>query len=757
MGSAKVLTISIAAYNTGSSLQRTLDSLECNEDIFDILDILIIDDGSSDSTPEIAGRFSSEHPSVVRVIRKDNGGYGSTVNTALKEAKGLYFKLLDGDDAFDRDGLEGLVRYIRQYCGTDGSVAENAPDIVISPFYYEDETGRRLCDRHRALQTRPVSIESADFSNGLMMFELCVRTDVLKRSGVRLTEHCFYTDNEFVMASELYSGYAVRYPFPVYRYSIGVKGQSMSIEGRRRHYEDKINAARGVFSLYSEFISCGGEASGSRKLISDSLLSTMVREVYMSLMIQKDPSGYRSILKDFDKEIACRWPYVYEVSCSSRLVSAARSAGMIYYPVLCGHVLRSESARMGRLKTGLRIAEYLAAACMIIQCRTVYMHLKDYGMIVNRMVWIVMIAALAVCIIRCSKGKSGRREALLLCAGFAAYAALFILVNPVNYLRVIRCASAVIVMLFLVNSNDGFDTGKRIVGCYRDIMVVVAAVSLFFWISGSVFKFLPCTGYCYMDWSATGEYVRIPTFLGMYFETQWTAWDLVQARNSGIFVEAPMAGCAYSIAMLSEYISQERNERKGYMIRIAILTAAILSTLSLIAYGFLLLFAVLHILTARSGSKKTRGKPKYVTTVLLTAGAAVLSLMIVNKLRLPDGNIRLNDFSVGFHAWLAHPFFGGGFESLEYLQQFMPEWRSFDIGFSNSPMEILGQGGIYLAVPYIYAFISTFLCSIKERDMRTFAAAVLFAYVFIFNVIPYQYITFFILTILWRTSSLRYN
>ena len=110
--------------------------------------------------------------------------------------------------------------------------------------------------------------------------------------------------------------------------------------------------------------------------------------------------------------------------------------------------------------------------------------------------------------------------------------------------------------------------------------------------------------------------------------------------------------------------------------------------------------------------------------------------------------VRVNDFIVGFNAWMAHPFFGGGFESLEYLQSFMPEWRSFDVGFSNSPMEILAQGGIYLAVPYVYAFVSALIKACKRKDIQLASVIILFGYLFVFTVVPYQYITFMMLTML---------
>ena len=173
MQSEKLLTISIAAYNVESSLERTLSSVECGEELLSLLDIIIVDDGSSDGTPQIAERFVSKHPDSVRLIRKANGGYGSTVNAAVKASRGLYFKLLDGDDTFDTAGLEALLKYLA------GASDEEAPDIVIAPFVYEltdpagdgRESRTVLCDRHQQLQSTPVRLEDACLDDGLMMFE----------------------------------------------------------------------------------------------------------------------------------------------------------------------------------------------------------------------------------------------------------------------------------------------------------------------------------------------------------------------------------------------------------------------------------------------------------------------------------------------------------------------------------------------------------------------------------------------------------
>lgn len=755
---SKLLTVSIAAYNVESSLERTLNSLECDESLFELLDIIVVDDGSKDRTAEIASGFAARHPMNVRVISKKNGGYGSTVNTSVSLAEGIYYKLLDGDDVFETSELEKLIHILKSHVQADLDGKEAAPDLVITPFKLARFSSNdknfefTLSDRHRMLQTTPVIMEEANLTDGLMMFELCVKTDVLRKADVDLTEHCFYTDNEYVMTAELYASTVVRCPFPVYVYSIGVEGQSMSVEGRVRHFEDKIKASYGVFEIYRNYIDSNGSLSGSRKLVSDKLISTMVREVYVSLMLQDDPGAKRQILYDFDRKLMERWPYAYEVSQGSKLVNTARRSGKLLYPFICSRVLKAEQARMGSTcpenDIALKAAEYLAAACMIIQCRTVYMHLETWGMIVNRSVWLIMMIALMTCVIRGDSDKrlQDRRGALFTVLAVTAYTGIFLIANPVNYLRVIRCASAVLMMILLLRTSKGKERSLSILGCFRDLMLIIACASLVFWVLGSIIKVLPCTGYLYMDWSHTGEYVRIPTFLCLYFETQWTPWELVQARNCGIFVEAPMAGFAYSVALMAE-IFVHRSRKPRHLVNMTLLTVAILSTLSLICYGFLLLVAAFSysgvILKGKAGRSS-----KIAVGTAFAAAAVVLMIFTIDKLDSSSAITRVNDFAVGLNAWLAHPVFGGGFESLEYLQSFMPEWRSYDIGFSNSPMEILAQGGLYIGIPYIYGFMSSLIRGIRNKEHRRIAVTIIFAYLFTFIVVPYQYISFFIIVLL---------
>ena len=102
----KQLTIAVPSYNVEKTLEATLSSL-CVSEVLPELDIIVVDDGSKDGTAKIAEGFACRYPESVCVIRKENGGHGSAVNTGIDAAQGRYFKVVDGDDRLDRDGLSG--------------------------------------------------------------------------------------------------------------------------------------------------------------------------------------------------------------------------------------------------------------------------------------------------------------------------------------------------------------------------------------------------------------------------------------------------------------------------------------------------------------------------------------------------------------------------------------------------------------------------------------------------------------------------
>ena len=103
-----ILTIVVPAYNVETYLEKCLRSLVAHRNAGKT-EIIVVNDGSKDHTAEIGQRFADITHGVVRVINKENGGHGSTINAGLAAATGKYFRLIDGDDWVDGENLAILV------------------------------------------------------------------------------------------------------------------------------------------------------------------------------------------------------------------------------------------------------------------------------------------------------------------------------------------------------------------------------------------------------------------------------------------------------------------------------------------------------------------------------------------------------------------------------------------------------------------------------------------------------------------------
>jgi Glycosyl transferase family 2. len=102
----KLLTAAVPCYNSAAYMRRAIDSLLSGGDC---MEIIIVNDGSTDDTEKIALEYQEKYPNIVRVISQENGGHGEAVNTGLANATGLYFKVLDSDDWVNEEALKQVI------------------------------------------------------------------------------------------------------------------------------------------------------------------------------------------------------------------------------------------------------------------------------------------------------------------------------------------------------------------------------------------------------------------------------------------------------------------------------------------------------------------------------------------------------------------------------------------------------------------------------------------------------------------------
>lgn len=222
----KILTVAIPCYNSQDYMRHAVESvLAGGEDV----EVLIIDDGSTDDTAKIADEMEEEHPGIIRAIHQENGGHGEAVNTGLKNAKGLYFKVLDSDDWLDRESLIKVLEKLRRFI-REGQLV----DMFLANYVYEKPSLRK----HKAIRYEGVFPEEKVFgwsdvkkfkiSQNILMHSVIYRTQMPYDCGLELPKHTFYVDNIFVY-KPLPSVKTMYYMnVDLYRYFIGRDDQSVN-------------------------------------------------------------------------------------------------------------------------------------------------------------------------------------------------------------------------------------------------------------------------------------------------------------------------------------------------------------------------------------------------------------------------------------------------------------------------------------------------------------------------------------------------
>ena len=110
----KLLSIAIPCYNSEEYMEKCIKSLlPGGEDV----EILVVDDGSKDMTPEIADAYEKKYPGIVRAIHQENGGHGAAVNAGIQNATGLFFKVVDSDDWVDLESYRAILAKLKELAG----------------------------------------------------------------------------------------------------------------------------------------------------------------------------------------------------------------------------------------------------------------------------------------------------------------------------------------------------------------------------------------------------------------------------------------------------------------------------------------------------------------------------------------------------------------------------------------------------------------------------------------------------------------
>ena len=313
----KVLSVCVPSFNAEVFLDRCIFTL-IDHDMAPWMEVLVVNDGSKDRTPAIAAEYAQRYPGIVRLIDKPNGGHGSTINRAIEEAKGAYFKNVDSDDWVDSENLAKLIRRLRDeirvdaissdYDQVDLRTGSEIPMLAGSSLQYD-----------RIYHFDEIDPEECYFT----IHSLTIRTQILKEMKMRLQEHTFYVDCEYILFPVPFIKTFMFLKDHIYKYSVGNPEQSIDADNMVRRYDHHDRVVRRCIEYGST-----AQMTPAQHAYYDIILKRLLDTQYnLALLFDKDTKRGCARARELDDYLTANRPEFFAcVAETNDLVDKVRSA-----------------------------------------------------------------------------------------------------------------------------------------------------------------------------------------------------------------------------------------------------------------------------------------------------------------------------------------------------------------------------------------------------------------------------------------------
>ena len=239
----KLITFAVPCYNSAAYMRHCIETLlSAGEQA----EIILVDDGSvKDETPAICDEYAAKYPTIVKAIHQENGGHGEGVNQGIRNATGVYFKVVDSDDWLDTDALQKVLTELRAHLND-----EQPLDLMMANYVYEHvaDNTQNVVDYKGILPEGRVfhwnEIGKFPPNKNILMHSVIYRTEVLRRSGMELPKHTFYVDNIFVYQPLPFVKTMYYMDLDLYRYFIGRADQSVNESIMVKRVDQQLRVTR---------------------------------------------------------------------------------------------------------------------------------------------------------------------------------------------------------------------------------------------------------------------------------------------------------------------------------------------------------------------------------------------------------------------------------------------------------------------------------------------------------------------------------
>ncbi len=334
----KYISFVVPSYNAEKYLNKCVDSLLIGgEDV----EIIIVNDGSTDRTIEIANEYGNKYPNIVRVVDKENGGHGSGLNVGIKLATGLYFKCVDSDDWVDKDAYLKLLETIKTNLNK-----EIEPDLYLTNYVFERLDLNKQCvagNRKRFKCNELITwdqVKRFHLGEFAMMHSLVFKLSVIRESNLVLPEHTYYVDSIFTYKPLKYVHTLYYLDVDFYRYYVGRPEQSVTFSNMTKNWRMQLKVMRELSLVYSLEEIKALPRKHRRFMIHDLIVKSYLTLFYIMAGYSKErKKAYNEYFKEFkekNRKLYYKLRYrTYFIFPFTLVMPLRRLVVMIGYKVVC--------------------------------------------------------------------------------------------------------------------------------------------------------------------------------------------------------------------------------------------------------------------------------------------------------------------------------------------------------------------------------------------------------------------------------------
>lgn len=306
----KLLSIIIPSFNMEAYLARCLSSLIVGDvHLLAAIDVIVVNDGSTDGTSQLAHEWMEKFPEVIRVVDKSNGHYGSCINAALSIAKGTYVRILDADDRFETKAFEHYLRRLEE-------TRIKPVDMVFSDCVTSNSKLNANIIYRQSLSKNSKLYFDGDISKLPMAQMHCIayRTQMLRDNDYRQTEGVPYTDTEWTTYPLLFVHEVLYLDDIVYHYYIGREGQSMDAKIIKKSLFSSLKILQTAICVEEKHVLGMG-----RKCIIENFIKACITGLYLKPLRFLGISEAKDALRVIDGELLAMsrhwYDYAYGLKC----------------------------------------------------------------------------------------------------------------------------------------------------------------------------------------------------------------------------------------------------------------------------------------------------------------------------------------------------------------------------------------------------------------------------------------------------------